>query len=198
MAKTYFKTGGRPLVLALLLLGAMGGIRAVEITESTMSKVEKISAGGVVTGTESIFFAYNGEGGTNVPTSETDLPWDTEVRKDANYTHTAASAEISVSKPATYLVLVDISAANTNTVDDRSSAEWYVKVDPNGKGEWAEAAGSRAGSYHRIYPDGNDTAQIFCFVDLNDNGIIKVCGISNNAADVDTIVNGCRIFIRKM
>lgn len=182
----------------LLVLLTAGRHWSIELQEGSIAGVVSISAGGYIDSAEQIFFAYDESGNTNIGTSESDVTWDTEVREDSAYSHAADSAEIQITVAGTYLIRAEITADNTNAVDNRLHADWYLKLDPQGEGSWGEAKGTRTATYHRIGADGKDNAVIHMVAKLQANAKIKVCGISDHATDCDTVPNGCRIFIRKI
>ena len=77
--------------------------------------------------------------------SYTDVPWNTEVKKDDGFTHSAGSVEIELDKDGVYLIHVDGTAVLTGTT--RRMSTWRLSVDTGGG--HAPIADTYAYGYHR-------------------------------------------------
>lgn len=137
-----------------------------------------------------IFAAFDSAGGTDLGTSFTAITWDTEIRKDANYTHSADSSDITVSAAGTYRVTVNITADNDSTT--RFHADWRIFNVTDA----IEEPGTRRGSYHRTTGDDVGSATINILLTLNASDVIRVEGQTDDTGtDVQTLADGCSIEI---
>lgn len=83
---------------------------------------------------------------TAFTTTPTDIPLNIEVVKDSPYTHTANSAEITITVSGNYIFSISASMVGTSS-NSRSSAELWLNVD-TGSG-YTEVAGTRRVAYIR-------------------------------------------------
>lgn len=137
------------------------------------------------------FHAYDNAGGTTIPTSWTDVTFDTEVKKDTGYTFTAGNAEITIANAGWYMIIVDVAADVSDT--SRSHADWRLTVDSGGG--HAEMQGSRAATYHRTSADGRDSATITRLYQFSAGDKLKLQGLSDRTTQVTTVADACRITI---
>ncbi len=141
------------------------------------------------------FYAYDVNGLTAIYNGWTDLPWDTEGRKDSVYTHDPDSAEISFSITSWYEIQFDISAESTSG-SSRSQAEIRVLED-TGSG-YTEIPGTRATLYIRTSAYGA-SATIKFIRQIVAGTKIKIQGDNTvGSSQTKTLPNGCRVLIKSI
>ena len=143
---------------------------------------------------DNIFYAYDNAGGTLIGNTPTDIPFDTEIREDTEYTHAANSAEVTINTTGNYEVAYNCTMDVVGTA--RYIAEHWIEV--NDGGGFAEAPGTRAGTYHRTTGDGLDNASIEAYLELNAGDILKIQAQGDTNNDIRTEANGCRLKIRQL
>ena len=143
---------------------------------------------------DNIFYAYDSAGGTLIGNTPTDIPFDTEIREDTEYTHAANSAEVTINTTGNYEVAYNCTMDVVGTA--RYIAEHWIEV--NDGGGFAEAPGTRAGTYHRTTGDGLDNASIEAYLELNAGDILKIQAQGDTNNDIRTEANGCRLKIRQL
>lgn len=107
---------------------------------------------------------------TAFTTSPTDIPINIEVVKDSPYTHTANSAEITITVSGDYIITVSASMVATNGTN-RSSAELWLNVD-TGSG-FVEVAGTRRVAYIEQNNYGSSVS-FERFISVSNGDIFKV------------------------
>lgn len=145
-------------------------------------------------GLDDVFYAYDGAGVTLIANTPTDLPFDTEVREDSDYTHAADSAEVTINTTGSYLVDYNC------TMDVVGTARYVAEhwIERNTGGGFIEAPGTRSGTYHRTTGDGLDNASIEAYLELNVGDIIKAVAQADTTNVVRTEPNGCRFKIQRL
>lgn len=145
-------------------------------------------------GQDDVFYAYDGGGNTLVANTPTDLPFDTEVREDTEYTHAPDSAEVTINTTGSYEL-------NYNCEMDVVGTARYIAehwVERNQGGGFTEEPGTRTGTYHRTTGDGLDNATIEAYLALNAGDIVKVVAQADTTNVIRTVPNGCRLKINRL
>ena len=145
---------------------ALGDILLTEDTSDSWNK-KKVAVSAIValadgSVVKSIFDAYQSTGTTVIGTSFTDIPWQTERKKDSEFIHSASSAEIEFDFSGDVLITADFTAVNANA-SVRYQTEWIALLDPGGG--YAEIDGTKAYGYHRVLNTGTNTANTERFTD---------------------------------
>jgi hypothetical protein len=116
------------------------------VDASTSNAVWKeITFQGISEATE-YFDAYDAAGGTDISSGWTDVPLDTERKKDAMFEHTGSSAEVTFEATDTVAIFARV-AVNVISGSSRSEAEMRMSID-TGSG-YTEIAGMVSPSYAR-------------------------------------------------
>ena len=135
-----------------------------------------------------VFMAYDEVGDVAIATSWTDLPFDTETRKDSLYTHNN-SGVITLNEDGWYFISFDGGAGNATT---RIQVNW--RALENSTGTWEEIPGTLAATYHRITGVNENTASIHFTLNFTAGTAIKFQAKGTLAVGA-TLSNGTRILI---
>ena len=146
---------------------------------------------------ERLFCAYDGAGGTTIATSYTDIPWDNQITAGDDYTHstTINPAEITINTAGWYELTFEASADSADGTN-RHQVTWRVARDTGGG--YAVAAGTYAGSYHRVTARGLNTATITRLYNFGAGDKVKLQGLSTHATNVTTYAGGSRVIIKRL
>ncbi len=125
--------------------------------------------------------------------SWTDITWDNEVREDSLYSHATNSAEVTINANGWYLITAEC-AAELGSGTGRSHAEWRLVLDTGGG--YTEIPGTIGGTYHRTDADDQSTMSITRLIELTNGDLLKLQG-QDGGNDVQTMINGCRLFIER-
>lgn len=120
------------------------------------------------------FDGYNEVGGTVISNNYIDIPIISENIKDAEYTHSVNSPEITVVEDGRYLILARICYYKTS-----SNVDSVIKsrlVSNNGTG-YFEISGTESFSYHDNEASGSNQAFIGATIQLAANSQIKLQGV---------------------
>ena len=149
--------------------------------------------------TSQIFSAYDAAGGLVISAGLTDIPWDTEIRKDSIYTHTASSTDITFGVSGDFLVTVDISIDLTVLSGSAGRCSSLMRFMLNTGGGFIELRGTRAYGYHRNTASGEDTLTVTRLLSgINNGDIFKVQAARlAGPSTLATIALGSRINIEK-
>lgn len=140
------------------------------VDASTSNAVWKeITFQGVSEATE-YFDAYDAAGGTDISAGWTDVPLDTERKKDTPFEHTGSSAEVTFQAADTVAIFARV-AVNVTVGTNRSEAEMRMSID-TGSG-YTEIAGMVSPSYARQLNYGGQ-AVAFAVVSVGWGDKIKV------------------------
>lgn len=162
-------------------------------TGGTWNLSSTMDVQGTIQQSNILFFAYDTAGGIVLPTSWTDITFDTEVRKDALFAHGDDAAEVTVNEDGWY----EITAECSDTVSDntRSHAEFRLMRDV-GSG-FNEIPGSRGYTYDRNLQDGQGSVTITRLIELDSGDIIKLEGQSDRLTQLTTLPETCRLMIER-
>lgn len=134
------------------------------------------------------FSAADVAGGTIIPSSIwTDIPLDTEFRKDSIFTHVGASSQVVVTETNVYLVVAEVTS---QVVSGSSRSQLEMRVLHNG----TELPGTRAGMYARKINEGTATGSVTRVVSLTagDTLSIQAQRVSGGSSTA-TLPNGSRL-----
>lgn len=153
-----------------------------------------LETGAATIGNDDIFFAYDAAGGTAIASTPTDITFDTEVRKDSEYSHTGNSGDITINTSGNYIIKYQCTMDAIGTA--RYTVNHWLELD-SGNG-FSEIGGTRSGSYHRITNDALDNANIERYISLNSGDIIKVRASADTNGVILTMPNSCRLEIKRV
>ena len=134
---------------------------------------------------------------TTITGSYTDIPLNTERKKDAStFTHSAASAELQFDETATYMIYArcttDITSGTT-----RSQTSMRLVVDTGGG--YNEIVGTTGSMYNRNVTTGCDTAMVSTIYDATSGDKIKLQSIlDSGSSTIATLANGSGIVAIKI
>ena len=144
---------------------------------------------GMTSGTE-WFSGYDSVGGASSTGAWVDVPLDSEHIKDAAFTHTGSSAEVTVDETFTYQIAADVSLGGAT---NRTSGE--MRILRNG----TEIPGTRAFTYNRNAANNEDTASVALAIPLTASDVIKVQFRElAGTGPVTLLANGSRLTIAKI
>jgi hypothetical protein len=149
---------------------------------------------GVGAASRFLFAAHDAGGGDNCDAG-LNVPWDTEDRKDAGFTHAAGSADITLDAAADYLVHFDVTVDFDSSGSGVELAAWLTLAG-------VEIAGTRryAYSYKDASTSGNASIHITKLITTGAASQIlrgRVDKISS-AGSCTTVANGCAITVEKL
>ena len=179
-------TGGGDTVADVIAAGNSGLMSGADKT-----KLDGVEALADVSFISKFFFAYDSTGNIDVTSGDTDITLDTEVKKDNCYTHSADSAEITITESGWYKIEIDVFA---ETTAGRDSAQWWIMIDTGGG--YSEMAGTRAGTYHRTPGNDEATGTIHRLYEFSVDDKIKLQGAGDSG--VFTAPDGVRFMITKV
>lgn len=143
---------------------------------------------------DDIFFAYDAIGGTVIGNFPTDIPFDTEVREDAAFSHDADSAEITINTAGQYLVDYQC------TMDAIGTARYIVRhwLETDTGSGYSELAGTRTGSYHRTTNDAIDNGNIRRYAVFSAGDKLKAVAQADANGVIRTLADSCRMSIERL
>lgn len=149
--------------------------------------------GGYVTSNDGYFHAYDHEGNILLGTGSnwTNLTWDNETRKDASYTHSADSQDITINIAGDYKITYDVTG-NTTSASARRTADWRAVKNS------VEIGGTRRSSYHRILADGFSSASATFIHTFSAGDILTIQGRDDAGTDTRTVGDGCALTIERI
>lgn len=138
---------------------------------STSGNLEyKDDTGGGTPSPPEYFDAYDNAGGTDVSSGWTDIPLDTERKKDTPYTHTGSGAEVTVGETDVYVVALRVTTSVTADTS-RSESECRLMLDTGGG--YSPIAGTTGAMYNRTTSQGQTSATILAVLSLSSGDKIK-------------------------
>jgi len=117
------------------------------------------------------FYAYDAGGGVDINSGWTDIPLDTEVEKDAAFTHAADSPEITIEEDGLYEVSYYIST-DISVGTNRTESETKMQID-DGTG-YFDIPGTFATIYNRTLERGSTNASVTFLHQFNAGDRIKL------------------------
>ncbi|NCP67278.1 hypothetical protein GW756_02545 [bacterium] len=146
------------------------------------------------TASDQIFYAYDAAGNTAIGLTPVDIPFDTEIREDAQFMHAADSAEVTINTAGNYSV--DYNCTAEVTTDDRSLITHYMMIN-TGSG-FTETPGTRTVSYHRTVGDGRDNANISHYQNFSAGDMLKFQAFGDSNGNLQTVPDSCRLKIIRL
>ena len=151
-----------------------------------------------VSGTADIKWAdlYDSSGGTPIPASWTDVPWDSQRKLDSPYTHSTPSAEVTIAEDGTYGIWVRVSTGVTSGTDRSESA---IRIMLDAGSGYAEVPGTQGFLYNRTAAEGYASAPSYLVLDLSAGDKLKVqAQRTGGAASLALLADGSSILIQKI
>lgn len=137
------------------------------------------------------FMAYSTDTNTFTGTPHA-VTWNTEWRKDSMYSHTAASATVTLEEGGDYIIEADVTCDNT---DASNRIEVNAYIAKNG----SKVTGSDAYSYHRFSATGKTTLTTRAYVSASSNDTITVEALESAGSGAAVLVSGAsRIKIQRI
>lgn len=146
--------------------------------------------------TQSYFSVYENTGDIDITAGWTDLTWDTEIRKDSDYTFTTGTSNVTIGSTGDYIIHTDITTYVQTGGNRRQS---QAKLQLNTGVGFADIPGTNAFMYNRTLEAGWGTCTIRIIQSLSSGDIIKVQAqklVGNG--DVYTYTQGCRLNIERI
>jgi hypothetical protein len=141
------------------------------------------------------FNAYNTTPVVVSTTTFSALPWDTEIRKDADlYTHTAASTDVDVAEDGWYKIVANV-ATEITVGNGNNRTISSARVTING----VPVTGSTSYMYNRTAQRGHGTCTINIMQNLTANDTINIeINRLVGTSTVTSIASACRIFVARV
>lgn len=131
---------------------------------------EIVVSGGVVPDIVA-FSGYDSAGGTSIVGGWTDVPLDSERKKTSDFAHTTPSAEVTVNRDDTFILIATV-ATEITTGTSRSDSEMRVQID-TGSG-YVTAPGTQLVIYNRTASQGKGAVTKAFVIDLSSGDKVKV------------------------
>ena len=142
--------------------------------------------------TEAYFSACDIAGGTALPTTWTDISFDTQKYVNSVvFSHTPGSANITANVTANYEIQADVTI-NQTAGSTRSLGE--IRLVKNG----APISGTKGQIYSRNAAQGGGSATVRIVESITAGDIIKVQGIKVSGGNLLTYPEGCRVLLKKI
>lgn len=136
------------------------------------------------------FFAFDKAGGLTLPTTWTDIAFDSVKIHDADAFRYAEGA-VMVLKNLRVLVAINVTAE----VSAATRRYFQIRLARNTGRGWGPVEGSISGGYARTSTEPYGHSSILMPIDLNKDDQIKLQGMSSHATEVTTTANACRMYV---
>jgi len=139
------------------------------------------------------FDGYDATGGVDISFGWTDVPLDTERKKDAPFLHIGSSAEVEIDETDTYLVLGRMGWEQTGN-NSRSAVKVRLVLDTGGG--YVEVPGTLSVGYSRQISQGEDSVSFSAVMALSDGNKIKLQGSRHSGNGIiETLADGSSLVI---
>lgn len=135
-------------------------------------------------------------GGLTIPTSDVDIPFDSQVHINTNYTHTSGTAEITINVTGTYNIVYKATTEITSG-SLRTNVEFRLQVDTGGG--YVDVDRSKSNSTNRTTGAGPNTTYSSNIIDMTAGDKIKLTAIKLvGPSTVETVINQTNIKITRL
>ena len=142
-----------------------------------------------------IFHAYDAVGNIDITSGWTDITFDTEVKKDEDYSHANDSAEITIQRSDWYLVSYYISTNETSS----GRAQSVAKLQKDTGSGYADIPGTIGVMYNRTTAQGGTNASVSITHQFSAGDKIKLVAQRDSGAEtIVTVPNSCGILINSI
>lgn len=114
---------------------------------------------------------YDSSGGTIISSTFTDIPFDTEVIEDSDYTHTGSSPEFTINTDGRYIFFIKL---NYDLSSNNNDALIKSRIVANTGAGYFDIFATDACSFHLSNSVGENSTNITCTLQLSENTLIKL------------------------
>lgn len=138
----------------------------------------------------------DGSGGLTIPLTDVDIPFDTQIHINSNYSHTGGSAEITFNVAGTYNIIYKATTEITSGVF-RTNVEFRLQLDTGGG--YIDVDRSKSNTQNRTTGSGPSTTFSTNIITVSATDKIKLTAIKLlGTSTVETVLDETNIIIFKL